>query len=519
MGDELVIGGSGSFAVGTDELFACAEQLRELRREMSALGSDLGVIDSLVSKWQLRSAAVPASAFDAEAEIHRARMVIAEVELQSRAMDSAIEAAAAGYGFAEHFVGRMIHEFTGQFGAMLVRFSPMLLLATLAGTAVLGVAGGILIDKANGVGQGPNRFGPTQRGPNQRGPIQRGPDQPRRSPLGSTPFGSSPFSTSQTGRSGESHPTPWFREHNEIVTNPLTVDLVRLASQASGDVVAGALGVPPQLTSLLGGAGVMIGSTAVMRAGSTIGLFKETPVRLVDSHTQAVSGSPTGFAERLSRVPDTGTTDGAQVVIEKYSMPGDVDRFEVYIAGTVTFSPSAGSEPWDMTSNMANAAGFGGGSYASVAAAMELAGIDSSSPVQFTGYSQGGGTAARLAASGDYNTQGLATFGGPTGQVQIPEGFPTVIVEHTDDIVPALGGEQVNNHAVLVERAVFSGREVPTDYAVPAHHYEYYEETARLMDKAQSDQITTASSRLDSFGSGATSFTSTAYQYERVPSQ
>ena len=509
MGDELVIGGSGSFAVGTDELFACAEQLRELRREMSALGSDLGIIDSLVSKWQLRSAAVPASAFEAEAEIHRARVVIAEVELQSRAMDSAIEAAAAGYGFAEHFVGRMIHEFTGQFGAMLARFSPMLLLATLAGTAVLGVAGGILIEKANGVGQGPNRFGPNQRGPNQRGP-----DQPSRSPLGS-----SPFSTSHTGRPGESHPTPWFREHNEIVTNPLTVGLVRLASQASGDVVAGALGVPPQLTSLLGGAGVMIGSTAVMRAGSTIGLFKETPVRLVDSHTQAVSSSPSGFAERLSRVPDTETTDGAQVVIEKYSTPGDVDRFEVYIAGTVTFSPSADSEPWDMTSNMANAAGFGGGRYASVAAAMKLAGIDSSSPVQFTGYSQGGGTAARLAASGDYNTQGLATFGGPTGQVQIPEGFPTVIVEHTDDIVPALGGEQVNNHAVLVERAVFAGKEVPTDLAVPAHHYEYYEETARLMDKAQSDQITTAGSRLDSFGSGATSLTSTAYQYERVSSQ
>ncbi|GGL03520.1 hypothetical protein GCM10007382_24110 [Salinibacterium xinjiangense] len=514
MGDELVIGGSGSFAVGTDELFTCAEQLRELWREMSALGSDLGVIDSLVSPWQLRSAAAPASAFDAEAEIHRARMVIAEVELQSRAMESAIEAAAAGYGFAEHFVGRMIHEFTGQFGAMLARFSPMLLLATLTGTAVLGVAGGILIEKANAGGQGPNRFGPNQRGPNQRGP-----NQPSRSPLGSSPLGSSPFSTSQAGRSGESHPAPWFREHNEIITNPLTVDLVRLASQASGDVVAGALGVPPQLTSLLGGAGVMIGSTAVMRAGSTIGLFKETPVRLVDTHMQTVSGSPNGFAERLSRVPDTETTDGAQVVIEKYSTPGDVDRFEVYIAGTVTFSPSADSEPWDMTSNMANAAGFGGGSYASVAAAMELAGIDSSSPVQFTGYSQGGGTAARLAASGDYNTQGLASFGGPTGQVQIPEGFPTVIVEHTDDIVPALGGEQVNNHAVLVERAVFSGREVPTDYAVPAHHYEYYEETARLMDKARSDQITKTGSRLDSFSSGATSVTSTAYQYERVPSQ
>ncbi|MBG6055115.1 hypothetical protein IWX81_001526 [Salinibacterium sp. CAN_S4] len=487
MGDELIIGGSGSFAVGTDELFACAEQLRELAREMSTLGSDLAVIDSLVAGWQLRSAAVPASASDADAGIQRARVVVAEVELQSRVMDSAIQAAASGYGFAEHFVGRMIHEFTGQFGAMLARFSPVLLLATLAGTAVVGIAGGLLIEKANAPATGPNR--------------------PNRSPL----------STSRPGRPGESAPSSWFREHNEIITNPLTVDLVRIASQASGDVVAGALGVPPQLTSLLGGAGVVIGSTAVMRAGATLGFLKETPVTLADSHPQAVSGGPNGFAERLSRVPDTAATDGAQVVIEKYSTPGEADRFEVYIAGTVTFSPTADSEPFDMTSNMANAAGFGGGSYASVAAAMELAGIDESSPVQFTGYSQGGGTAARLAASGDYNTQGLATFGGPTGQVRIPEGFPAVIVEHTDDIVPALGGEQVNNHAVLVERAVFAGREVPADYAVPAHHYEYYEETARLMDVARSDDVTSARSRLDSFGSGATSVTSTAYQFERVP--
>jgi hypothetical protein len=482
MGDELVIGGGGSFAVGTDELFACAEQLRELAREMSALGGDLALVDSLVSGSQLRSTGVPASALRASSEIGRARTVIAEVELQSRAMDSAIGAAATGYGFAEHFVSRMIFEFTGQYAAMLARFSPVLLLATLGGTAVLGIAGGILMNKLN-----------------------------------AGDLGLSPLSTSRPGRSGATTTVPWARENNEIVTNRLTVDLVRIASQSSGDVVAGALGVPPQLTSLLSGAGVSIGSTAVMGAGSLFGLLKETPVRLVDSRMQEVSAAPTGFAERLSRVPDTDMTDGAQVVIEKYSTPGEVDRFEVYVAGTVTFSPTADSEPWDMTSNMANAAGYGGGSYASVAAAMELAGIDSTSPVQFTGYSQGGGTAARLAASGDYNTQGLATFGGPTGQVDIPEGFPTVIVEHSDDIVPALGGEQINNHALLVERAVFEGREVPTDYAVPAHHFEYYEETARLMDQASSDRVTTAASQLDAFGAGATSVTSTAYQFERVP--
>lgn len=474
MGDELVIGGSGSFAVGTDELFACAERLQELAREASALNRDLSSIDSLVSRGQIWSGGAPAAAAQAEAHIDRTMVILAEVELQARAMDSAIAAAANGYGFAEHFVGRMIQDFTGQFAALMARFSPLLLLTTFGGMAALGAAGGLVLGMGSGSG-----------------------------------------SRSQPAR--DARAPGWSREHNEIITNPLTVNLVRLASQSTGDVVMGAAGVPPQLTSLLGGAGVAIGSRAMMNTGSLFGILRETPVRLVDSHTQPTPVSPDGFAERLARVPDTEVTDGAQVVIETYSRPGAADRFEVYVAGTVTFSPVADTEPWDMTSNMANATGYSGGSYASVAAAMQLAGIDESSPVQFTGYSQGAGTAARLAASGDYNTQGLATFGGPTGQVPIPEGFPTVIVEHTDDIVPALGGEQVNTHAVLVERAVFAGREIPTDYAVPAHHYEYYEQTARLMDDAQSESITAARDRLDSFGRDAVTVTSTAYRFERVP--
>lgn len=485
MGDELVIGGGGSFAVGTDELFACAEQLRELARESSALSRDLASMDSPVSRWAPWAAGAPASAVEAGSEIDRAAMTLGQVEAQARSMEFALGAAANGYGFAEYAVGSVIQEFTGQFAWLLARFSPVLLLATLGGTAVLGVAGGLLSESLT-------RSTPAN-GPDSRARGSRGPDAPT--------------------------PSSWLRQHNEIITNPLTVDLVRIASQASGDVAMGSLGVPTQLTELFGISGVAVGSTAIMNAGSAFGILRETPVRLVDSNTQPISASPTGFAERLGRVPDTEATDGAQVIIEKYSTPGEADRFEVYVAGTVTFSPVADTEPWDMTSNMANAAGYTAGSYASVAAAMQLAGIDSSSPVQFTGYSQGGGTVARLAASGDYNTQGLATFGGPTGQVPIPEGFPTVIVEHTDDLVPALGGVQRNTQALLVERDVFAGQEPPTDYAVPAHHYEYYEQTARLMDEASSDRITEASGQLDAFARGASSMTSTAYRFERVPQE
>jgi hypothetical protein len=144
------------------------------------------------------------------------------------------------------------------------------------------------------------------------------------------------------------------------------------------------------------------------------------------------------------------------------------------------------------------------------------AGVTPDSPVQFTGYSQGGGTAARLAASGEWNTQGVATFGGPTGGIQLPRDVPAVIVEHREDLVPALGGPQLNHDAVYVQREVFGGEEVPHDVAVPAHHAQYYAETATLMDAEQNAQLRAAVGGLDSFGAGATSVTSTAYRFERV---
>jgi len=162
--------------------------------------------------------------------------------------------------------------------------------------------------------------------------------------------------------------------------------------------------------------------------------------------------------------------------------------------------------------------GTGSGSYDSVALAMHEAGITADSPVQFTGYSQGGGTAAQLVASGNYNTQGLVTFGGPTGQIDLPEAVPTVIVEHRDDIVPALGGTQQNVHAVIVERDVYGGHDIPQEPVFPAHRRGPYEETAVLMDAAHDERLTETVERLNSFAPVGATVTSTAYRFERMQS-
>ena len=301
--------------------------------------------------------------------------------------------------------------------------------------------------------------------------------------------------------------SPATSQYSRLLANSTTVSAIRSLVQTSGPFVAGITGSPA--------AGLEGTAKSIIIPARTVGMGEETAVKLVESRPVPATRPPADYVHRLSRVPHFDGETGPQVVIEKYTIPGEGARFEVYVGGTVTFSPVATTEPWDMTSNMMNAAGDQGGSVASVREAMAAAGIDESSPVQFTGYSQGGGTAARLAASGFYNTQGLVTFGGPTGQIPLPNTFPIVLVEHSDDLVPALGGEQDNAAAVLVRRDVFGGENLP-QLAVPAHHIEYYLQTARIMDSSGSPQLETTLARLDSFTEGATLESSTAYRFERV---
>jgi hypothetical protein len=470
VGDGLTISGGGSTAVATDELFAAAQQLHRLAFEAAAIGLELGTAGAPVEA--LVAASAPAAAARAGFDIREAMSMLARIESEAHGVGGALSTAAEGYGFIDRFVGALGLQLAGV-GAALA--GTVLRAAVVASPLAFIVAHQLV-----------------------RGLV-----------------------ASHVFSGGSAPASPSAHESNGLLTNPLAVGIIRDATMSVDDASLVAGGVPGPLASLLGDAGLGLtglafASTAIMGAGSSVGLFTETPVRLVAEHSRAVTGPPAGFEDRLARVPDPATDNGAQVVVEKYSTPGEPDRFEVYIAGTVTFSPEETTEPWDMTSNMSNAAGDGGGSVASVVEAMRSAGVDDSSPVQLTGYSQGGGTAARIAASGDFNIVGLTTFGGPTGQVPIPADVPTVIVEHSDDMVPALGGVQANQQALIVEREVFAGRDIPTEYAVPAHHMEYYEETARLMDAASSDQVTQAATRLGAFGAGAIRVTSTAYTFERV---
>jgi hypothetical protein len=256
------------------------------------------------------------------------------------------------------------------------------------------------------------------------------------------------------------------------------------------------------------------GSAALLVALATRGgALRESEVRVRRSGGGTAEGAPRGFRDRVDRVP----AGPSQIRIERYTFAGGPDRFEVFLGGTRAAGLLGGDEPWDMTSNVHAVGDLSPGSLRATEEAMRQAGITADSEVVFTGHSQGGLLATRLAASGDWNVRGLVTFGAPVGAIDVPVGFPAVQVEHTDDLVPAFGGDRSDLGPIVVRREAFAGREPPPGVAVPAHRLAEYRSTAELLDATRAPAVVSAAARLRSFGRGAERIEVTDYRADRLP--
>jgi hypothetical protein len=306
-------------------------------------------------------------------------------------------------------------------------------------------------------------------------------------------------------------------EHPELITSPEFVRFVSLVATSIDDGVLGLAGVP-LLAGLQADDGVAGGAMTVTALGMMLGLFRETPVRLDGATTVPINTPPSGVRERLDRIPE-----GDQVRIEKYEADGLPPRYVVYVGPTETFSPLAGGEPWDQTSNMYGVAGLSPGSFRAVELAMHDAGIAAGDEVVVTGFSQGGLIATMVAASGDWNVVGLETHGAPAGNIPLPDGIAGMAVRNTDDLVPALAGPQRDHSVLQVERQAFrDGAELPTDQAAPAHQRTAYERTADAIDGAESAAVREQVRALDAFTAEYLELpgghaTRTTYHAVRVP--
>ena len=195
----------------------------------------------------------------------------------------------------------------------------------------------------------------------------------------------------------------------------------------------------------------LAGGLASVAAG--VGLLVETKVsaNLVGVANAISPPSSIGsLAERLIAGSGEGL-DGksAWLRIEKFREPaspvktasGQITvpeaRYVVYIPGTQSWGPRAGTNPFDLTSNLSAISKTGlAGSERAVALAMTQAGISPDSRVLLVGHSQGGMVAANISTR--FAGSSVLTFGTPLGQLTGKLLAPTLSVEHERDPVPKL---------------------------------------------------------------------------------
>jgi len=319
------------------------------------------------------------------------------------------------------------------------------------------------------------------------------------------------------------------------LSEPQLVEAMRWVLTLVDDAALGAAGVPPPLVAALGESGLGLSgvsgaATAVLGLATLAGVRGTAPVRLElvgtdlrrsggatagGAPTTSVAAAPGSVAERVHRIPDAS----APVRVERYDGPSGA-YFEVYIAGTDSTATLGGAQPWDMASNVALVAGQDASSMQAVRGALEAAGATADSSVVFTGYSQGGAIATRLAESGEWATAGLVTVGSPSGDLPVRGQYPAIVVEHREDLVPGLSGVRRETEALVVQsEALRSGTAtaVGATGALAAHDLDRYRATAERVDSSTIEEVRTRVDALPGAGGGGAQGTVLRFTATRIP--
>ncbi len=450
MSDELIVGGAERVSVVVSSILEQSIQFDILRRAIEVFKADLAAIDRIIGQGILNAADAPRSAMLAEQEIDGVCVLLFKIAEDCDLLSRGLRNAAGSYELAELEIARHWQEFMDQ-------------AAYLLGLAVPQLAPLLL-------------------------PLWGG--------FAGTALSYSLLSDSQKEEMA-AKAKAWLLENNSLLSDPRFVDALRRTTMSSDDFLNGFLRVPPPMANAVGDSGLGLTGldTAVgMGAGTAlgVGILTQTGVTVFPAQTGIKSSPVSGMEQRVERVPE----GPEQVRIDRYTLADGSESFEVYIAGTAELSTSSSDEPWDMTSNLVAVGNGSSASYRAVEEAMKQAGIDSHSKVTLTGYSQGGLLAAQLAASGKFEISGLITIGAPAGQVAVPHEIPYLAIEHTNDLVPALGGEFASSEPLLVRRQIFDGEPPHGEVVLPAHQLDRYQDTARLVDASNDPRIQELISKL-----------------------
>ncbi|WP_085474619.1 hypothetical protein [Rathayibacter oskolensis] len=280
----------------------------------------------------------------------------------------------------------------------------------------------------------------------------------------------------------------------ELLGDPLVVEGIRGVISTIGlGTEIGVLLLPPPIADALGrpsseqviGSGVSSAANVLVVLGTLFGIVPAAGERRLRVESVAPppialgyeGSAPSSWGELAARIPPSDP-EGAQVVIERYG-----EEWLVTVSGTTDWS-SDPEQAFGAVSNLQAMSGGGSASVAGTLAAMEAAGIPEGAPVTLAAHSQGGLVALRVAQSEKYRVHDVVTFGSPVRGLDLPDGTRSVSIEHSDDLVPALGGfgrtSALEPGVVVVERS--SPEETPREGAVPAHGLDAYVATAQTLD-------------------------------------
>ena len=272
--------------------------------------------------------------------------------------------------------------------------------------------------------------------------------------------------------------------------------------------------LPPMF---LGGA--VVGTTSGLghvRPGMVLGVTAD-PVRVSAASRSRPAGAPSGLASAFRRMPSDG---GAQVAIEKYTVPGESPRYVAYVSGSRSMSlrEGGGVEAWDMKSNIELYTGGRSASYQATLDALAAAGARPGDRVDVVAHSQGGMIAAHLAMESAFTVTTQITAGSPV-EPTLSADQTLVQLRHTDDVVSALaaGGAREGTGSADSFTASRVGDPDPgsQDLALATHALESYIETAAMVD-ASTDPRAAA---LDAYWADldrAVTVERTEYRAERV---
>lgn len=414
--DITVHGGSGGSRARTEDLEAFAGELQEISREVAGILVRIGGGEH---DPVLEASTVLAPVTAVEVGLAAAEFVRGSVGVAGRlaVTGTSLGAAVLGYRSAEEFAARVFDRVLTGAGAalgVLVRTSlpilaPMLLRAAVPTALVLVVADRLGIDEALESALGVELPEITAAG------LQR---------LGS-----------------------------EIVEDSTGVEVV--VEHVLPGFVAGVVGIPPGIQARFGDRGPWPHDSQsvtawVLAAGRAGGWFGRTRVEVehsVRAPDRRPAAAPAHVSELFARTlaGHRGRENG-RVQIERIRGSDGTVRWIVHVPATTDWSARTGGNGTDLTTNVEGAAGHDTVMRETVRRAVEQAGIPPGEETLLVGYSQGGITAASLAADPEFlaavRVTGLLTVASPVSDFAVPSQVSTLSIEHEQDVVPDLDGNR-----------------------------------------------------------------------------